>query len=75
MTWAKTFRQARGSLTQGGAAAVLSGPSASERCPVATIRDWEQGRNQPPKWQQWHYVGALMRAQAGETIARGRVEG
>lgn len=64
MTWAETFRAARGPLTQEGAAKVLSGPDAGSRCPVATIRDWEQGRGQPPKWQQWLYIGALWRARA-----------
>jgi len=63
MTWAATFRAARGSLTQEGAAIALSGPSDGERCPVATVRDWEQGRNSPPRWQQWLYVGQLLRAQ------------
>lgn len=52
MTWAKAFRAARGPLTQEGAAQLLSGPTASERCPPATIRDWEQGRRNPPKWMQ-----------------------
>lgn len=63
MTWAQQFRKARGSLTQEGAAAVLSGPDAVSRCPVATVRDWEQGRHAPTGWQQYMIVAQLMRQQ------------
>ncbi len=55
MTWADTFRNARGSLSQTEAAVALCG------CPVATIRDWEQGRREPPQWVQMLVVGQLMR--------------
>lgn len=46
MNWPEAFRKARGSMSQPEAAAALL------NCPVATIRDWEQGRREPPKWVQ-----------------------
>lgn len=55
MTWAESFRQARSGLSQTEAAASLCG------CPVATIRDWEQGRREPPEWVQYLVVAQLMR--------------
>lgn len=61
MTWAQVFRSARGSLSQTEAAAALSGPTRADECPVATLRDWEQGRREPPQWMQWIIVGVLMR--------------
>lgn len=63
MTWAKTFRAARGSLTQEGAAKALSGPTAADACPVATLREWEQGRREPPRWVQSLVIGQILRAQ------------
>lgn len=54
-TWATTFHEARGILTQEQAAQAL------HECPVATIRDWEQGRRTPPVWVQYLVVGQLMR--------------
>ena len=61
-SWASIFRDARGKLTQEEAAKVLSGRGPTARCPIATIRDWEQGRRTPPEWVQWLIVGQLMRA-------------
>lgn len=46
MNWPTTFRTLRGSLTQEQAAKALF------HCPVACIRDWEQGRSKPPGWVQ-----------------------
>lgn len=37
------FKKQRGHLTQTKAAEAIG-------CPVATYRDWEQGRRNPPKW-------------------------
>lgn len=61
MNWADTFREARGGLSQPEAAAALSGPTKADEFPVATLRDWEQGRREPPRWMQWMIVGVLMR--------------
>lgn len=59
--WAETFRDARGTLTQGQLAKLLSGPTRADHLPVATIADWEQGRREPPKWCQWLILGQLLR--------------
>lgn len=63
MTFAQQFRAARGSLTQEGAAAALSGPDAASKCSVRTVQDWESGRRTPPGWVRWLIVGQLMRSQ------------
>lgn len=55
-SWAQSFRAARGALTQVQAAEVLCMDTP------ATIRDWEQGRGEPPAWCQHLVIGALMRA-------------
>lgn len=55
-SWAQSFREARGTLTQVQAAEVLCMDTP------ATIRDWEQGRGEPPVWCQYLVIGALMRA-------------
>jgi hypothetical protein len=63
-TWAAIFRDARGGMTQEEAAKTLSGRGPKERCPVSTLRDWEQGRREPPTWMQWLIIGQLWRAAA-----------
>jgi DNA-binding transcriptional regulator YiaG len=63
MTWASKFRSARGSLYLREAAAVLCG------CPVATIRDWEQGRREPPEWVQL-LVLEILRRQSAKRLRR-----
>jgi DNA-binding XRE family transcriptional regulator len=55
MTTREKFRAARGSLTQEQAAAAIG-------CPVATYRDWEQGRREPPAWIRKLAIGKLANA-------------
>jgi DNA-binding transcriptional regulator YiaG len=55
MTTAEKFRAQRGPLTQEQAAAAIG-------CPVATYRDWEQGRREPPKWIRRLALGKLANA-------------
>lgn len=48
-------------LTQQQLAEALSGRDAASRCSVASVRDWEQGRSEPPGWVQYLILGVLMR--------------
>lgn len=54
------LREAQG-MTQQQLADALSGPDASSRCNVASVRDWEQGRSEPPGWVQYLILGAVLR--------------
>ena len=61
MNWKKTIRAARGKMTQEEAAAALGGREMRDACPVATLRDWEQGRRTPPRWVQCLIIAHLLR--------------
>lgn len=55
ITWAQTFRRARGTLSQAEAAEQL------HDCSVRTVQDWENGRRIPPQWVQQLILDRLQR--------------
>lgn len=46
-SWAEQLKHARAGLTQEAAARRIN-----RWLPLATLRDWEQGRRTPPRWVQ-----------------------